>query len=1172
MDLTGEVGGIPIEIHESPNLPSPGETSVNELGGGLYEIESFFDISTELTLWSGPPTRSVGPTRLVLTPGRLVRFEVVVGGNNESWNEIDPDQSKSDGWANPNGQQWFECPNPQTQDPPIDPLVDPWGIRENLPARWWSAWDYNDPYDRDRMKIVKLIVDYKLVDPTQDGFMFVAINWSTTDWSLNPPAGTDTSQQPPLSNVDPANPTVAWVGRYHPTTLEFRLPADSTDPTGTYDSGPIQLPIPYNPEWVSIDVRGYNFRILDGKLFHECVEDPGVPPELPDIIIEQLNWIGLATFTPYSTWGRVTLDYNEPPGIYYFNMSLGGATAPTWVIQNLSIETPGGAQTLMAYLDLGVPANTNVASVDYGYSITPGPINVEPPIAAMAWVPDLDFQLGGEGGVDLGSPSPPETNTSTIAVNPADSGVLADKDKFVNQPQGKNQCAPGAISNSLKYLQATGKIPAAIPTGIGAVGAVVGTTANGTPQSWYKKKATHYKKHVNTRWIEAPLTVAKVRELAKELKDGQDIEVDLDGHVQVLGGIRLKPATDGTYTVDLDLWDDNQTDKKSDPMHTSPLMENAAGTQQVDGRDLQRFVIECPKRPLPDITCPPYVSLDTWGDYVNAIAGTECSHLKPMEKKHGIPYMAQWQGEGVELEYPERLYGNGNAEFLEARPLEAFEGDPNNEEMPDDGGVAMIWGGVPGNLDPDFDPGQSGHYASALRHTYGADPDLSNSIITVVVTAPQFGVVLGPNGTPSAITQVSLGLESPPVGSGAIRSWYWNCGNTGVEPIQWGVPTTLKIDTSIVGTTAATPTATNFFNTTSPPAPIPFDITNVLSIIVDENANWVGGTIPAPAPGSSPVFMWNYWHWLMVSPKTTLTKGYFTKWSQGPIVLDTGEPPLFWGWDEPSDYHMGPVVADDWLCEDKRPITDFHWWGSFPGWREPYPPCHPKAFHLGIWTDAPAIAGDVESYSHPDVLVWEHICDSYVSNFAGYDRDPRQFPNGGPGGTDPGTPDNPDPTVEPTDSCFQYNQLLTQDDWFYQDTEGEPNRIYWLSIAPIWDYDCDLQWGWKTRPHFFEDNAVSIQSVSPIPIPGTTTMLSWPPVLGSQWVAGVPLQIPAYDPQVQNSHSHAVSWDLAFELTTIEPSYKDNPIPGDINLDGVVDLGDAGIMAGNWGRSISISP
>jgi len=65
---------------------------------------------------------------------------------------------------------------------------------------------------------------------------------------------------------------------------------------------------------------------------------------------------------------------------------------------------------------------------------------------------------------------------------------------------------------------------------------------------------------------------------------------------------------------------------------------------------------------------------------------------------------------------------------------------------------------------------------------------------------------------------------------------------------------------------------------------------------------------------------------------------------------------------------------------------------------------------------------------------------------------------------------------------------------------------------------------------------------------------SWPPTpptVGSKWVAGNPIWWP----------TPIDTWDMAFELTTTEPAYADNPIPGDLNADGIVDLFDLSILA-----------
>jgi hypothetical protein len=327
-----------------------------------------------------------------------------------------------------------------------------------------------------------------------------------------------------------------------------------------------------------------------------------------------------------------------------------------------------------------------------------------------------------------------------------------------------------------------------------------------------------------------------------------------------------------------------------------------------------------------------------------------------------------------------------------------------------------------------------------------------------------------------------------------------------------------------------------------------FSLKTVQWLIVDENGKWVGGPNPAPGPGGFQ-FLWNYWHWIMVSPKTTLSKDFYKKWSQPPVVIDTNDPPLIEGWDEYSDYEdPGFILADDWNCVDNRPITDIHWWGSFIGWFGPKPPpVVPKAFHIGIWSDVPdPNKEDPTDFSHPGVLRWENICDNFVWNFAGYDVDPRV--------------ENPDPCapVEPTEACYQYNQLLSEDEWFYQ--EHDPcdanGTVYWLSIAPIWD-PCDgtppYKWGWKTRPHYFNDDAVQINSLADG---------SWPPVPGAMWQSGVPIQHPPYP------NPDSISFDLAFELTTNRPDPNDQPASPDLNFDGIVNYKDLAILANKWLQAV----
>ena len=480
--------------------------------------------------------------------------------------------------------------------------------------------------------------------------------------------------------------------------------------------------------------------------------------------------------------------------------------------------------------------------------------------------------------------------------------------------------------------------------------------------------------------------------------------------------------------------------------------------------------------------------------------------IRPLGQEEGDAYLFQlkdWLIEGepyspIEPDLPV---------FIPSE-LYVYEGDESDPDMPDDAGLVMKWG--------DENTPDNEERASAWAWDYD-DPDLSNCIITVTASPP------GPSG----INRISLGMQDV---NGNIRSWWWNVPTViGYAPP--GTPTTITIDTTKTGITATTPTASGFANNTA------FDIKQVQNIIADENANWVASQ-GAPAPGGQINAIWNYWHNLSVTPK--LPSGgtnikWYVKYSQPPVEI---EPGMIRGWDEVSNYNHqpDPIMADDWKCEDDRPITDIHWWGSFKGWTQPHlPPILPIAFRIGIWTDVPAT---VDMYSHPGQLIWENECTTSVWNFAGYDVDPRC--------------DDPQYPCEENEACFQWAQFLNQDEWFRQEpmADGTPN-VYWLSIAPIYapnvDYaDPDFYpWGWKTREHFFNDDAIRITDAS-----------QWPPVVGSVWTGGNPVEFP-----------QGVSWDLAFELTTNEP--KCPGLSADLSgpagePDCVVDLHDFAVMASEW--------
>ena len=72
-----------------------------------------------------------------------------------------------------------------------------WYWYEN--TTWWNQWFYNDPYDPDRWKVIDLGFDIRVLDPTQDSYFEIVVNWSTGWWS---DLGNDYPPTPPLTPAE----------------------------------------------------------------------------------------------------------------------------------------------------------------------------------------------------------------------------------------------------------------------------------------------------------------------------------------------------------------------------------------------------------------------------------------------------------------------------------------------------------------------------------------------------------------------------------------------------------------------------------------------------------------------------------------------------------------------------------------------------------------------------------------------------------------------------------------------------------------------------------------------------------------------------------------------------------------------------------------------------------
>ncbi|MDD1713455.1 MAG: PEP-CTERM sorting domain-containing protein [Methanoregulaceae archaeon] len=81
MSLTGNTPFGPVMIRESPTRASGGRTDITDIGGGMYHIDSFFDVFTELSIDGGQTwVPSDTSTHMYLVPEPATLLLLALGG------------------------------------------------------------------------------------------------------------------------------------------------------------------------------------------------------------------------------------------------------------------------------------------------------------------------------------------------------------------------------------------------------------------------------------------------------------------------------------------------------------------------------------------------------------------------------------------------------------------------------------------------------------------------------------------------------------------------------------------------------------------------------------------------------------------------------------------------------------------------------------------------------------------------------------------------------------------------------------------------------------------------------------------------------------------------------------------------------------------------------------
>ena len=126
---------------------------------------------------------------------------------------------------------------------------------------WWNIWFYNAPYNEEHWKEIWLDLTVEPIYEVNDANVVIIAGGSTGAWAADP----NGSVRPPLPSD--AN-TLVRENLYINRTAEPNY--INTNLNGTQVVH-LHIIIPdYNPEWVFVDVRGVNFRIVGGCIRHVC--------------------------------------------------------------------------------------------------------------------------------------------------------------------------------------------------------------------------------------------------------------------------------------------------------------------------------------------------------------------------------------------------------------------------------------------------------------------------------------------------------------------------------------------------------------------------------------------------------------------------------------------------------------------------------------------------------------------------------------------------------------------------------------------------------------------------------------------------------------------------------------------------------------------------------------
>jgi hypothetical protein len=452
-------------------------------------------------------------------------------------------------------------------------------------TNWWNVWFYDHPLAVNRQKFVGGVFTIMPRDPSQPSYVEVILGWSTPQWPTWNGFPEDAS--PPLPDMlgDPVMEDMMIERTESMYTFEGNITEDVTVPipadlinttTGLFN---------FNPEWIFIDVRGYNFMIY-GELDHTCfkpyiptVPEGGILKVGKYLVSEDWNrWIG-------SDRSKTKVEYlpEVHEGILSVEFSYSIAGTGQWVI----FDTDENGQSGVAPGPMPLSTEIDGWSGYLDHDLLPAQ-NADLDFRARVFTVDSFFDIFTELSVnwDVTPPSSVSTNLQDfiitndpyilLEVMPIDANIAyievnkEPKDEYfekgvplAQQDPGSMDCGPVALAACLKYFEAHGHPDVCGNFDLAALIEFLKTYCRTNPNTgtWDTDLENGARQWLNNNG--GGFSVRRIgfdwQTMRNELERGQDVitlfnwqnaQGQWGGHFMTFNSISNIPEPDGTIKID----------------------------------------------------------------------------------------------------------------------------------------------------------------------------------------------------------------------------------------------------------------------------------------------------------------------------------------------------------------------------------------------------------------------------------------------------------------------------------------------------------------------------------------------------------------------------------------------------------------------------------------------